>query len=129
MADKGTTGDLEGQAKDELAKLGERLKSATLDLAGDAIALTEDQLKDFASLADDVALAIGGDERAKVHVEAQLALQKFTDHARAYLALAEFRRAFADAILAVVSNLATAGAQFAGEALAGLLTGALDDLG
>ncbi len=119
MSDKGTTGALES----EFENLGERLKAGVLSRAEGVIEFTAGQLTDLAALTDDLAAAIGGDERAKAHVEAQFALTRFSVEARAYLEAVAFRQALADTILAIVGALVNVGAKLAGEALAGMLVG------
>ena len=119
MSDKGTTGALES----EFENLGARLKDKVLARAEGVIEFTGDQLVDLAELTDDIAAAIGGDERAQAHVEAQLALTKFSVEARAYLEAVAFRQALADAILEIVGGIVKVGAKLAGEALAAALLG------
>jgi len=125
VGDKGTVGDM----RSEFENLGERLKVKVLARAEGVIEFTEAQLLDVAELADDVALSLAGDERAMQHLKAQLALKKFSVAARAYLEGAAFRTMLAESIMEIVAGLVSVGAKVAGEALAGMLSGALGDLG
>lgn len=110
----------------DFENLGERLKDRAIDLLlerGEGlIEWTSDQLLDLASLTDDMAASIMGDERARVHLNAVLAMKGAQAKFRGYLEVAAFRAAMADAILEIVGSFVSAGANVAGKALASALT-------
>lgn len=121
MADMDTPEDLASFSEEKAKALGAKLKDLTIELAGDAVELTAEQAIDLLALSEGAVKAIAGDDRLAAHLKAQLSLQRFSAEARAYLEAAEFRKAFADAIVEVAKEIVVEGAPIVVKLLVGAL--------
>lgn len=86
-----------------------------------AEALDALQKADFHATADQIARALSGDERAKVALQAEFSLTKFSVEARAWLELRAWRDALIDTLLAIAATAVTEGIKLAARSLAGSL--------
>ena len=89
---------------------------------GDPAALAGAMVGTLANVVDDVALALGGDERVQAHLEAQFKLGKFSSEAQGFVTT----KAWVDALVETLGEIAVKTVSVLAEAAIKGLVGALE---
>lgn len=105
-------------------KLKERIAINGVDVT----TFTQDQVVAINTFAEDLALSLGGDERIRAHVEAQLKLATFSAEVQAFLKEAAFLNAVIETAGWIVETVGEAAVSIGAKALIGLFESALNDL-